>query len=279
MSNEYEKLCQKCGAKNQPYAAFCVECGNSFILPPETPPPVSPPPPPSEEPLDEGPLDEEPLYDAPLEPSPRFKKRYLLYAVIAFLALFAVVGVIYGSIQNANTAIATPSIEASSIGVTSASTASSSVTATVTASVTTNATVTTKATSLATSTSSAQSSLPDYTSRLNTVGLGAGLTAASPFEKVTINGKTAYASTLVKNGQNYYTQVYPMNSYSEALAFKSELISSYQSQGYTTYNPGNIGDAGLNIWYGLSGNTLVSVTAMPTSQIDAPLVLVMTPTK
>jgi len=267
MSNE--KQCPNCGATNQPYAAFCVDCGNSFIPPPETPPSVSPPPPskePLDQPLDEEPLDEEPFYDAPLEPSPRFKKRYFLYAVLAVLALFAVVGVIYGSIYTANTSIATPSIEASNVGVTSAPTAPPSVT--------TNAT-----TSLATSTSSAQSSLPDFANRLNTVGLGAGLTVASPFEKVTINGKTAYAGSLVKNGQIYKTQVYPMNSYSEALALKGQLISAYQSQGYTTYNPGNIGDISLNIWYGLSGNTLVSVTAMPTSQIDAPLVLVMTPTK
>jgi hypothetical protein len=110
------------------------------------------------------------------------------------------------------------------------------------------------------------------------VGLGAGLSTASPFEKVTINGKTAYAGTLVKDGQTYNTQVYPTSSYSEALILKDQLIRSYQSQGYTTYNLGNTGDASLNIWYGLSGNTLVSITAMPTSQIDAPLVLVMTST-
>jgi hypothetical protein len=267
MSNE--KYCQNCGAKNQPYAAFCEDCGNSFLPSPEAPPPPLEAPL-GEEPLGEEPLGEEPLYDAPLEPSPRFKKRYLLYAVLAVLALFVVVGAISGSFQTANKSIATPSIEASSIGVTPAPTASTTVTATVTASVTATATPSASA-----SPSPAQSSLPDYASRLNTVGLGAGLTTASPFEKVTINGKTAYAGTLVKNGKTYNTQVYPMSSYSEALSFKDQLMRSYQSQGYTTYLPSNSGDTSLNMWYGLSGNTLVSVTAMPTSQIDTPLVLVM----
>ncbi|MGZ8880392.1 MAG: zinc ribbon domain-containing protein [Halobacteriota archaeon] len=257
MSNE--KYCQNCGAKNQPYAAVCADCGNSFLPASEESLPVPPPPPPLEEPLDE-----EPLYEAPVEPSPRFKKRYILYAVLAVLLLFVVVGAISASFQTANRSIATPSVEASSIGVTPAPMVSKSGTATVTPSV-------------SASPSPAQSVLPDYASRLNTVGLGAGLTTASQFEKATINGKTAYAGTLVMNGQTYNTQVYPMNSYSEALAFKDQLIRSYQSQGYATYNPGNSGDPSLNIWYGLSGNTLVSVTAMPTSQIDAPLVLVMTP--
>jgi hypothetical protein len=265
MSNE--KYCQNCGAKNQPYAAVCADCGNSFLPASGESLPVPPPPPPLEEPLDE-----EPLNEAPVEPSPRFKKRYILYAVLAVLALFVVVGAISASFQTANRSIETPSIEASSIGVTPAPTVSPSGTATVTASVT--ATVTA---SVSASPSPAQSVLPDYASRLNTVGLGAGLTTASQFEKATLNGKTAYAGTLVTNGQTYNTQVYPMNSYSEALAFKDQLIRSYQSQGYATYNPGNSGDPSLNIWYGLSGNKLVSVTAMPTSQIDAPLVLVMTP--
>jgi hypothetical protein len=265
MSNE--KYCQNCGAKNQPYAAVCAECGNSFIPSSEASAPV-PPPPPLEEPSDE-----EPLYDAPLEPSPLFKKRYILYAVLAVLSLFVIVGAIAASFQTANRPIATPTIEESAIVATPAPKVSTSAAATVTASVSATATRSVSATP-----SPAQSSLPDYASRLNTVGLGAGLTTASPFQKVTINGKTAYTGTLVKNGQTYNTQVYPTSSYSEALAFKDQMISSYQSQGYATYNPGNIGDASLNIWYGLSGNTLVSVTAMPTSQIDTPLVLVMTPT-
>lgn len=259
MSNE--KICENCGAKNQPYAALCVDCGNSFIPSSETTQATPPPPPPLEESLDS-----EPPYEAPLETAPRFKKRYLIYALLAVLSLFIVVGAISASLQTANKSIATPSIESSPISITPSPTASPSVTATAT----TNTTV---------SPSTAQSSLPDYTSRLNTVSLGAGLSTASPFEKVTINGRTAYTGTLVKNGQTYNTQVYPTSNYSEALILKDQLVRSYQSQGYATYNPGNTGDANLNIWYGLSGNTLVSVTAMPNSQIDTPLVLVMTPTK
>jgi len=270
MSNE--KYCQNCGAKNQPFAAVCSDCGNSFIPSSEAPQSVPPPPPPLEEPLEE-PLHEEPLYDAPLEPSRGFKKRYILYAALAVLSLFVIVGAISASFQTANRSEATPSIEASAIIATPAPTMSTSATSTVTASVSA-----TTAPRVSATPSPAQSSLPDYASRLNTVGLGAGLTTVSPFQKVTINGQTAYTGTLVKNGQTYNAQVYPMSSYSEALAFKNQLISSYQAQGYVTYNPGNVGDTSLNTWYGLSGNTLVSVTAMPTSQIDTPLVLVMTPT-
>ena len=119
MSNE--KYCQNCGAKNQPYAAVCADCGNSFIPSSEAPPPV-PPPPPLEEPSDE-----EPLYDAPLEPSPRFKKRYILYAVLAVLSLFVIVGAISASFQTANRSIATPSIEESAIVATPAPTVSPAV--------------------------------------------------------------------------------------------------------------------------------------------------------
>jgi hypothetical protein len=252
MSNE--KYCQNCGAKNQPFAAVCSDCGNSFIPSSEAPQSVPPPPPPLEEPLVDEPLYEEEAYDGPLEPSRGFKKRYLLYAVLAVLSLLVIVGAISASFQAANRSVATPSIEASAIIATPTPTVSTS------------------------ATSPAQPSLPDYASRLNTVGIGVGLTTVSPFQKVTINGKTAYTGTLVKNGQTYTTQVYPTSSYSEALAFKNQLISSRQSQGYVTYNPGNVGDASLNTWYGLSGNTVVSITAMPTSQIDTPLVLVMTPT-
>ncbi len=270
MSNE--KYCQNCGAKNQQYAAICAACGNSFIPSAEEPISVPPPSPPFKEPLDE-----EPLYDAPLEPSPHFKKRYILYAVLAVLSLLVVVGAISGAFQNVNTLIATPSIETPSIetpsiAATPTPTVSTSVSATVTASVSATATPS------VTVTPSPVSSLPDYASTLNTVGVGSGLTTASPFEKAAINGKTAYTGTLVKNSQTYNTQVYPVGSYSEALTFKDQLIRAYQSQGYSTYNPGNVGDTGLNIWYGLSGNALVSVTAMPTSQIDTPVVLVMRPT-
>ncbi|MGZ4881656.1 MAG: hypothetical protein ACXV5H_05990 [Halobacteriota archaeon] len=257
MSNE--KICQNCGAKNQPFAALCLNCGTSFVTSPETTQA-----PPSQPPLEKS-LDSEPPYEAPLETAPRFKKRYLILGVLAVLSLFIVVGAISASLQTANKSIATPSIESLPTSITPSPTVSPSVTVTAT----TNTTG---------SPSSAQPSLPDYTGRLNTVSLGAGLSTVSPFEKITINGRTAYTGTLVKNGQTYNTQVYPTSNYSEALILKDQLVRSFQSQGYVAYNPGSTGDANLNIWYGLSGNALVSVTAVPSSQIDTPLVLVMTPT-
>ena len=42
----------------------------------------------------------------------------------------------------------------------------------------------------------------------------------------------------MENGKTYNAQVYPMNSHSEALAFRVQLISAYKSQGYTAYAPG-----------------------------------------
>jgi len=280
-----EKFCKNCGARNQPYAAICADCGESFIAPATSPPKASPAPPPEEPSRDEEwdkyvglssasppPPPEEPLsgeqsYPSPPEEPPRrrFKKRYILYGVLILLLLSTVAGAISASQQTANISAASPTIQASIGATTPTPQASASVAATVTPSASSTSQPTT-------------SNLPDYASRLNTAGLGAGLITVSPFERVTANGKQAYVGTLMENGKTYNAQVYPMNSYSDALAFKNQLISAYKSQGYTAYAPGTVGDTSLNLWYGLSGNTLVGVSAMPTSQIDAPITLVMTTT-
>ena len=265
-----EKFCKNCGARNQPYAAFCADCGESFI-PSATSAPEPPVPRPEEHLGDEErgkyvglksasppPQPEEPLGELSYPPSseepPRgWRKRYILYGVLALLLLSLVAGAISASQQIANRSVASPTPQAS---------------VSVAATVAPNASPTTQP---------ASSSLPDYTSRLNAAGLGAGLTTVSPFERVTANGRQAYVGTLAENGKTYNAQVYPMNSYSEALAFKDQLISGYTSQGYTAYNPGTA-DASLNLWYGLSGQTLVGVSALPTSQIGTPITLVMTTT-
>jgi len=259
-----EKFCKNCGARNQPYAAFCADCGESFIAPATSPPTTSAPLP------QEEPSRDEPVYpsapDGPREPSRRrFKKRYILYGVLILLLLSTVAGAISASQQTANRSVASPTIQASVAATTPTPQASAPVAATVTPS----ASPTPQPTA---------SNLPDYASRLNTAGLGAGLITVSPFERVSANGKQAYVGTLMENGKTYNAQVYPMNSYSDALAFKNQLISAYKSQGYTAYAPGTVGDTSLNLWYGLSGNALVGVSAMPTSQIDTPITLVMTTT-
>ncbi|MGD0172686.1 MAG: zinc ribbon domain-containing protein [Halobacteriota archaeon] len=277
-----EKFCKNCGATNQPYAAFCADCGESFMPPATSPPEPSPPPQPEEPSGDEergkyeglkstppAPPSEEPLGGEPSHPSPpeepsrRFKKRYILYGVLVLLLLSLVAGAISASQQTANRSVASPTTQASVAATTPTLQASASVAAPV-------------APSASPTSQPASSSLPDYASRLNTVGLGAGLITVSPFERVTTNGRQAYVGTLMKNGTTYNAQVYPMNSYSEALAFKDQLISAYKSQGYTAYTPGTAGDTSLNLWYGLSGQTLVGVSALPTSQIDTPITLVMT---
>lgn len=280
-----EKFCKNCGARNQPYAAICADCGESFIAPATSPPKASPAPPPEEPSRDEEwgkyaglssesppPPPEEPLSgeqsypSLPEEPSRRpFKKRYILYGVLILLLLSTVAGAISASQQTANRSAASPTIRASIGATTPTPQTSASVAATVTPSASSTPQQTT-------------SNLPDYASRLNTAGLGAGLITVSPFERVTANGKQAYVGTLMENGKTYNAQVYPMNSYSDALAFKNQLISAYKSQGYSAYAPGTVGDSSLNLWYGLSGNTLVGVSAMSTSQIDAPITLVMTTT-
>ncbi|MFZ0926175.1 MAG: hypothetical protein WCE82_02825 [Halobacteriota archaeon] len=280
-----EKFCKNCGARNQPYAAICADCGESFIAPATSPPKASPAPPPEEPSRDEEwgkyaglssesppPPPEEPLSgeqsypSPPEEPSRRpFKKRYILYGVLILLLLSTVAGAISASQQTANRSAASPTIRASIGATTPTPQTSASVAATVTPSASSTPQQTT-------------SNLPDYASRLNTAGLGAGLITVSPFERVTANGKQAYVGTLMENGKTYNAQVYPMNSYSDALAFKNQLISAYKSQGYSAYAPGTVGDSSLNLWYGLSGNTLVGVSAMSTSQIDAPITLVMTTT-
>ncbi len=278
-----EKFCKNCGARNQPYAAFCADCGESFIPPATSAPEPSPTPHPEEPSGEEGwgrhaglrsasppPPPEEPLggelsYPPPPEqPSRRFKKRYILYAVLVLLLLSVVAGAISASQQAANRSAASPTTQASVAATTPTPQASASVAATV-------------APSASPTSQPASSSLPDYASRLNTAGLGAGLITVSPFERVTANGRQAYVGTLMENGKTYNAQVYPMNSYSEALAFKDQLMSTYTSQGYTAYAPGTA-NASLNLWYGLSGQTLVGVSALPTSQIDTPITLVMTAT-
>jgi len=255
-----ENFCKNCGARNQPYAGVCADCGESFIVPAQAPPEPSPALPPEE------PSGEELLYPPPpKEPTRRFKKRYILYGVLVLLLLSTVAGAISASQQMAHQSTPAPTAQASVAATTPASQAS--------ASVAPRATPSASPTGQATS-----SSLPDYASRLNTAGLGAGLVTVSPFERVTANGKQAYVGTLMDNGKTYNAQVYPMSSYSEALAFKDQLISAYQSQGYTAYAPGTAGNSSLNLWYGLSGQTLVGVAAVPTSQINTPITLVMSAT-
>ncbi len=212
----------------------------------------------------EEPLGQRSYPPPPKEPSRGFRKRYILYGVLVLLLFSLVAGAISASQQIANRSVASPTTQASVAATTQTPQASASVAATV-------------APSASPTTQPASSSLPDYASRLNTAGLGAGLTTVSPFEGITANGRQAYVGTLTENGKTYNAQVYPMNSYSEALAFKNQLITGYTSQGYTAYTPGTA-DASLNLWYGLSGQTLVGVSALPTSQIGTPITLVMTAT-
>ncbi len=83
-----EKSCKNCGARNQPYAAICADCGESFI-PPATSPPLavsSPYAGRAPQAMSRSP----PL--RPQEPSRRFNKRYIVYGVLVLLLLSITVG-------------------------------------------------------------------------------------------------------------------------------------------------------------------------------------------
>ncbi|HYA33249.1 MAG TPA: zinc ribbon domain-containing protein [Candidatus Bathyarchaeia archaeon] len=260
-----EKLCEKCGAKNQPYAAFCAECGESFIAPAAaTPPPPEEPSPDQEWGAYEG-KPSAPAQAPPEKPRRRFAKRYFLYALIVLLLLAIVAGAAVSmSHQSASTTTASPTIQASAAATAMPHpSASAGITNTSSASATPQP---------------AASIAPNFASKLNTAGIGAGFTAVSPFAGITAYGRQAYAGTLVQNGNLYNAQVFPMNSYSEALAFRDQLVTTYEARGYAPYTPGTQLNSSPNLWYGLSGQTLVGVSAMPTSQAGVPITLVITTT-
>jgi lysophospholipase L1-like esterase len=83
-----EKICKSCGARNQPYAAFCADCGKSFISPATSPPAVV-------SPSYAGRASQAMSHRRsrrPEKPSGRFNKRYILYGVLVLLLLSVTVG-------------------------------------------------------------------------------------------------------------------------------------------------------------------------------------------
>ncbi|MFZ0924821.1 MAG: GDSL-type esterase/lipase family protein [Halobacteriota archaeon] len=82
-----KKFCEKCGARNQPYAALCADCGTSFLPRARLPPHRSPQHPPLK-------LSGDKLSHAlpPREPSQQVDKRYILYGVLVLLLLSLVAG-------------------------------------------------------------------------------------------------------------------------------------------------------------------------------------------
>ena len=100
-----EKICKTCGARNQPYAAFCADCGESFI-PPATSRPVT------VSPSYAGRAPQAMRYRTPRrprEPSRRLNKRYILYGVLVILLLSVTVGSFrFGSSGNTAPASVSP---------------------------------------------------------------------------------------------------------------------------------------------------------------------------
>lgn len=100
----------------------------------------------------------------------------------------------------------------------------------------------------------------DYSSTLNNNPgwLGNGFVVSSSFHKTTVNGKACYVGTLNKLGYSYKMQVFPMNSYLEALNYREQLISNFKAQGYYTVSANN------GMWTGASenGNSGAAVQTM-----------------
>ncbi|MGZ4853474.1 MAG: GDSL-type esterase/lipase family protein [Halobacteriota archaeon] len=83
-----EKTCTNCGAGNQPYAAVCADCGESFTTPARSVVPATPR-------TYAGRAPSVITHRAPLRPkrpSRRFNKRYLIYGVLVLLLLSITVG-------------------------------------------------------------------------------------------------------------------------------------------------------------------------------------------
>ena len=82
-----KKFCEKCGVRNQPYAAFCADCGASFIAPARLSLRPSLQPPPKKFSGDK------PSHALPpREPSRQVNKRYILYGVLVLLLLSLIAG-------------------------------------------------------------------------------------------------------------------------------------------------------------------------------------------
>ena len=91
-----EKICTSCGAGNQPYAAFCAVCGESFVPSATPPPPAATPPSAGRAPQAISRRTPQALSRRtplrPKSPSRRFNKRYIVYGVLILLLLSITVG-------------------------------------------------------------------------------------------------------------------------------------------------------------------------------------------
>jgi len=82
-----KKFCKNCGARNQPYAAFCADCGESFIAS------ATSPPHPSAISHPKRLSGDKPSHALlPRKPSRQIDKRYILYGVLVILLLSVVAG-------------------------------------------------------------------------------------------------------------------------------------------------------------------------------------------
>jgi hypothetical protein len=109
---------------------------------------------------------------------------------------------------------------------------------------------------------------PDYSSKLNNNPnwIGEDYIVSSSFHKTTVNGKVCYVGSLSKMGYTFQMQVFPMNSYTDALSYRETLINAFKAQGYVTSSVS--GDQ----WYGTSGNMGAWVHAYDETSASGPAI-------
>jgi hypothetical protein len=105
--------------------------------------------------------------------------------------------------------------------------------------------------------------IQDYSSALDQV-YSENYVMTVPFHKTTLNGKECYEGTALKTGTTLVMRVYPMSSYTNAVAFRETLIAKYKSEGWTLYK------TTTDDWQGTYGSRMVDISAMTDSAIGIP---------
>jgi hypothetical protein len=110
---------------------------------------------------------------------------------------------------------------------------------------------------------------PDYSSTINNNPSWSanGYTVSSQFHKTTVDGRNCFVGSISKMGYTFQVQVFPMNSYTDALSYRDKLINDFKAQGYTTSSIS--GDQ----WSGTSGNMGAWAQAYETSIIGVPMAM------
>jgi hypothetical protein len=209
-----EKSCDNCGATIPADSLFCERCGQPLGAAPAEPPyePVTRP----YEPPPRAPM-------PPTQPKRRIDARLLLSVIGTAVALIFLFATVLGPGLSAVTLPrAGPGNLGNPTGIPSVSSVIPS--------------------------SSATPTVVDYSANLNDPSknywVQHGAVITTPFHKTTVNRIECYEGSYNNGGLRMTEQVYPMNSFSDALSWKSQLVNNYTSHGYTTVSSDSTSWAG-----------------------------------